>query len=118
MSREEQICSQGIRYTKETHSPSSVSEFQAAMNIAVVKAFTAGAQWADETILQEVFKWLDENFYEHECFSFDFDEDRPYECPIICDFKSKKQMFQLFKERFNIVDDCDQQYSSDFINDR
>lgn len=48
MTREEQICSQSVKYTKETHSPSSTSEFQTAMNIAVMKAFIAGAQWADE----------------------------------------------------------------------
>lgn len=71
-----------------------------------------------EEALKEVLEWLDENFYEHEGFSFDFDEDRPYECPVICDFESKEQMLQSFKDRFNIVDGCDQQYPSDFINDR
>lgn len=118
MTREEQICSQSVRYTKETHSPSSVSDFQAAMNIAVMKAFRAGAQWSDKTMLQEVLEWLKENFYEHERFSFDFDEDSPYECPVICDFESKEDMLQAFKERFNVVDNCEQQYPSDFINDR
>lgn len=48
MTREKQIHNQSIKYTKETHSPSSASEFQAAMNISVIKAFTAGAQWTDE----------------------------------------------------------------------
>lgn len=48
MTREEQICDQSVKYVKETHSPSSVTECQAAMNISVVKAFTAGAKWADE----------------------------------------------------------------------
>lgn len=55
-----------------------------------------------EEAYKEVLKWLEDNFYEHEPFSFDFDEDSPYECPIICDFESKEQMLQSFKERFNI----------------
>ena len=55
-----------------------------------------------EEAYKEVLEWLDKNFYEHEDFSFDFVEDRPYECPIICNFKSKEQMFQSFKEQFNI----------------
>jgi hypothetical protein len=55
-----------------------------------------------EEALKEVLKWLEENFYEHECFSFDFVEDIPYQCPVECDFESKEQMLQSFKERFNI----------------
>ena len=55
-----------------------------------------------EEVLKEVLEWLDENFYEHEDFSFDFVEDTPYQCPIECDFESKEQMLQSFKERFNI----------------
>ena len=34
MVREEQICKQSVKYVKETHSPSSISEFQTAMNIS------------------------------------------------------------------------------------
>ena len=64
----------------------------------IQKAFNLGKEEA----LKEVLNWLDENFYEHEGFSFDFDEDLPYECPITCDFDSKEEMLQLFKERFNI----------------
>lgn len=93
MTRKEQIHNQSIKYIKETHSPSSASEFQAAMNIAVVKAFTAGAQWADKTILQEVLKWLNENFYNVHVLH----DDR-----LKGDFESKEQMLQSFKERFNI----------------
>ena len=89
MTREEQICNQSVKYVKETYSPSTMSEFQAAMNMTAMKSFIAGAQWADKSILQKVLEWLDENFYEHECFSFDFDEDSPYECPVICDFESE-----------------------------
>jgi hypothetical protein len=33
---------------------------------------------------------------------FDFVEDTPYQCPIECNFESKEQMLQSFKERFNI----------------
>lgn len=52
--------------------------------------------------LKEVLKWLDENFSEHEDFSFDFVEDIPYQCLVECNFESKEEMIQSFKERFNI----------------
>lgn len=52
--------------------------------------------------LKEVLYWLKENFSEHEDFSFDFVEDTPYQCPVECNFESKEQMLQSFKERFNI----------------
>lgn len=100
MTREKQICSQSVKYTKETHSPSSVSDFQAAMNIAVMKAFIAGAQWADKTMLQEVFEWLDENFFtgEQEISQYSIEVE-----PILKSaFSSKEEMLQSFKERFNI----------------
>lgn len=118
MTREEQICNQSVRYTKETHSPSNVSECQAAMNIAVMKAFIAGAQWADKTILQEVLGWLKEHCWRRETTaSFLMQEDPPsYE--IVMNFESGEELFQSFKERFNIGDVCDQQHPSDFINDR
>lgn len=48
MIREKQIISKASTYVKDTHSPSHVSDFQAAMNIAAGKAFIAGAKWADE----------------------------------------------------------------------
>lgn len=69
---------------------------------SVETSFMEGAYWANKTMLKEVLEWLEKNFYEHEPFSFDFDEDSPYECPVICDFESKEQMLQSFKERFNI----------------
>lgn len=95
MTREEQIYSQGVRYTKETHSPSSVSEFQAAMNIAVIKAFAAGAQWADKTILQEVLEWFDE-------IITDGDDGCGHSMVYFTAFDYKEELFQSFKERFNI----------------
>ena len=55
-----------------------------------------------EEALKQVLEWLEENFSEHEDFSFDFVEDTPYQCPVICDFESKEEMLQSFKERFNI----------------
>jgi hypothetical protein len=62
-----------------------------------------------EEALKEVLEWLDENFYDVHVLH----DDR-----LEGDFESKEQMLQSFKEQFNIVDDCDQQYPSDFINDR
>ena len=58
--REEEIHNVSIEYVTKTHSP-SINEFQTAMNIAVVKAFVAGAKWADKTMLDKVCKWLKEN---------------------------------------------------------
>lgn len=95
MIREKQITTKASRYVKDTHSPSHVSEFQAAMNIAVIKAFTAGAQWADETMLKEVLYWLEDTA---------IDDADGCNNPIVSfiGFESKEQMLQSFKERFNI----------------
>lgn len=68
----------------------------------VMTNFIAGARWANNNMLKEVLEWLDENFYEHEDFSFDFVEDTPYQCPVRCDFENKEHMIKSFKERFNI----------------
>ena len=82
---------------KEYYNPKSGTPSALQMRVG----FITGAQWADKTILKEVLEWLEENFSEHEDFSFDFVEDTPYQCPVICDFESKEQMLQSFKERFN-----------------
>ena len=58
-----------------------------------LNGFVEGAQWADETMLQEVIKWLDENFYDVSCLH----DDR-----LEGDFPDKEHMIQSFKERFNI----------------
>jgi len=94
MTRKEQICKQSGKYVKETHSPSSVSECQAAMNIAAMKSFVAGAQWADETMLKEVIEWLKKHTYSI--------YDRKGHCDFGINFESEEQMLQSFKERFNI----------------
>ena len=95
MTRKEQICKQSGKYVKETHSPSSVSECQAAMNIAAMKSFVAGAQWADKTMLQEVLYWLEDATINNVdgC-------GYPIVSVTCCD--NKEQMLQSFKERFNI----------------
>ena len=62
-----------------------------------------------EEALKEVLGWLEENFYNIHVLH----DDR-----LKGNFESKEQMLQSFKERFNVVDNCDQQYPSDFINDR
>jgi uncharacterized protein (DUF927 family) len=68
-----------------------------------------------EEALKEVLEWLDENFYTSD---IEFADSYLPEYVLNGNFESKEQMLQSFKERFNIVDDCDQQYPSDFINDR
>lgn len=95
MIREKQITTKASRYVKDTHSPSHVSDFQAAMNIAAGKAFIAGAEWADETILKEVLEWLDE-------ITDNGDDGCGHSMVYFTSFDYKEEMFKLFKERFNI----------------
>lgn len=63
-----------------------------------------------EEALKEVLEWLKEHIYSI--------YDRQDHCDFGINFESEEQMLQSFKERFNMVDNCDQQYPSDFINDR
>ena len=49
MTRNEEIINAANEYVTKTHSP-SINGFQAALNIAVVKAYIAAAKWADEKI--------------------------------------------------------------------
>ena len=100
MIREKQITAKASIYVKDTHSPSHVSDFQAAMNIAAGKAFISGAEWADKTMLKEVFEWLDDNFFtgEQEISQYSIE----VEPTLKSGFSSKEQMLQSFKERFNI----------------
>ena len=95
MIREKQITAKASTYVKDTHSPSHVSNFQAAMNIAAGKAFIAGAQWADKTILQEVLEWFDE-------IITDGDDGCGHSMVYFTAFDYKEELFQSFKERFNI----------------
>lgn len=97
MTREKQIAAKASTYIKDTHSPSYVSDFQAAMNIAAGKAFVAGAQWADETILKEVLRWLDDHTYDEQ-YLFN---DTP-DAVGIAPYHTKEAMLRSFKERFNI----------------
>ena len=60
---------------------------------SVETSFMEGAYWANKTMLQEVLKWLDENFYDVHVLH----DDR-----LEGNFGSKEQMLQSFKERFNI----------------
>lgn len=74
MTREEEYFKQASDYIKENHSPSDVSDFQAAMNVAVLKAYMAGAKWADDNQNKQLVNidkacaWLEENFID-ECGS-------------------------------------------------
>ena len=62
-----------------------------------------------EEALKEVLEWLDENFYNKIDMHPDY-YNSEYNFDIIglnSNFSSKEEMLQSFKERFNIVDDCD-----------
>lgn len=59
--------------------------------------------WGREEALRDIVQWLEDNFYDNEdCNPFDFVEDMPYQCPVVCDFKNKEHMIKSFKEKFNI----------------
>lgn len=77
MARVDEIHNASFDYLEANHSPSNVSECQAAMNIAVVKAYIAAAKWADETMIEKACKWLQENV----CY------DKNKECSLIEDFR-------------------------------
>ena len=99
MTRKKQIASKASTYVKDTHSPSHVSDSQAAINIAAGIAFIAGAEWADKTMLQEVLEWLDENFFTGEIEGYYSDVP---EHIAQGKFDCKEQMLQSFKERFSL----------------
>lgn len=89
-----QIFDKSVEYV-EIYSRSVPIEFREPINGHIEKAFIAGADWADKTMLQEVLKWLDKLTIDdadccgHPIVSFTY-------------FESKEQMFQSFKERFNV----------------
>ena len=68
-----------------------------------------------EETLKEVLNWLDDNFFTGEVVGYYYDVPDHI---VQGKFYFKEEMIESFKERFNIVDDCDQHYPSDFINDR
>lgn len=59
----------------------------------VINSLYEVKDWGRLETLQEVLKWLDENFYDVHVLH----DDR-----LEGDFESKEQMIQSFKERFNI----------------
>ena len=71
-----------------------------------------------EEALNEVLKWLKEHCWRRETIGSILMQDDPPSYEIVMNFESGEELFQSFKERFNISDECDQQYPSDFINDR
>jgi hypothetical protein len=77
MSRVKEIHNSAFDYLKANHSPSDVSECQAAMNIAVYKAYVAAAKWADKTIIEKACEWLQENV----CYNKD------EKCALIDEFR-------------------------------
>ena len=63
MTREE-IYKAASEYVDKTHSPSEVSDYQAAMNISSAKAFTEGAKWMKEELMQKSYMWMRQHFME------------------------------------------------------
>ena len=61
------------------------------------ETFIAGAEWADKTILTEVFSWLSDNFW-----SYDDDNNENAYCKLHSNFESQDEMLIEFKKDFNI----------------
>lgn len=70
MTREDECYRKAYQYAQMYHSEAD-NDFQNAMNIAVQKAFIAGAKWADKTIFEKACKWLEENVSEYEDIYYD-----------------------------------------------
>ena len=86
MTREEQIESMADNYYEDCI-------------IKFYDDFIAGAQWADKTMLQEVLKWLEENFFTGEIEGYYSDVP---EHIVQGKFDCKEDMLQSFKDRFNV----------------
>lgn len=68
MTRKEEIHNAAFDYLEVNHSSSNVSDCQAAMNIAVLKAYTHAANWADQTIIDKACEWLQDNI---DCYKYE-----------------------------------------------
>lgn len=91
-----QIFDKSAEYV-EIYSRSIPIEFRDPINGHVGKAFIAGAQWADRTILQEVLIWLDEHTYDEQYLL-----NTTPDAVGIAPYHTKEAMLRAFKERFNI----------------
>ena len=86
MTRKEECYAEALRYVENNHSKAG-NDFQNAMNIAVLKAYMAGAQWADEhpkegfIDINKIYEWFYTYFYvhPHDCHVVQYDSDEPFE---------------------------------------
>ena len=62
-------------------------------------SFIEGTQWADKTMLKEVIKWLEDNFFTGEIDGYYSDVP---ELIVQGKFDDKEQMLNAFKTHFNI----------------
>ena len=60
MTRKEEYYTEAWKYVETNHSQAD-NDFQNAMNTAVLKAYMAGAQWADETMIEKARNWIEDN---------------------------------------------------------
>ena len=89
MARVDEIHNASFDYLEANHSPPNVSECQAAMNIAVVKAYIAAAKWADETMIEKACEFMkkhhqDYSFWDSEEYELVFETDK-----FIEDFRAR-----------------------------
>lgn len=84
--REEEIFNAANEYVTKTHSPST-NEFQTAMNIAVLKAYIAAAEWSDTTMIDKACEWLRRNMYEGTCEQISSKKPYPFMKDFIEEFK-------------------------------
>lgn len=60
MTRKEECYTEACKYIETNHSNAD-NDFQNAMNTAVLKAYMAGAQWADKTMIEKARNWIEDN---------------------------------------------------------
>lgn len=73
-------------------------EYEISRNTIIhEETFVAGAEWADKTILTEVFSWLSENFW-----NYNDDNNENSYCKLHSNFESQDEMLIEFKKYFNI----------------
>lgn len=74
MKRKEEIKQAGLYYANNLDDIKPNDEFTKNLCIALGQAYIKGAEWADETMLNKVCEWLEDNIYDYLYINRDFNE--------------------------------------------
>ena len=86
MTRHEEIIKAANEYVIKTHSPST-NEFQTAMNIAVVKAYIASAEWMQNTMIDKACEILENVTVTYNRIFFGKCEENAFDADFIKEFR-------------------------------